>query len=181
MVRALEPFRIDHLGGEANGVARSIWRAICQLEIVSTGGQTCPQQGSERHKDTPSTLPEIVFPIDREYTKTFFGWGNSEFQNHPEACFVFAFQRLADLAREVDPLKYVGAGWNSCRSKVLDNAIVGFCRIHGLVSENTKRRKEEKEFVAKLKEQGIWGKIKAEFESRPLAEISEELSGTDQT
>jgi hypothetical protein len=124
-------------------------------------------------------LPELVFPIDREYIKTFFGWGNPKFQNHPEACFVFASQKVAELAREVDP--QIGAGWNSCRSKVRDNAIVGFCRIEGLVSGNTKRRRKEKEFLAKLKEQGIWEEIKAELELRRNDEDSEWLSDTWKT
>jgi hypothetical protein len=88
---------------------------------------------------------------------------------------------VGDLAREVDPQKYVDARWNSSRSKVLDNAIVGFCRIHGLVSENTENRNKDRAFVAKLKEQGIWEEVKAEVERHRATERIEELSGTDQT
>ena len=111
-----------------------------------------------------------MFPIDREYTQTFFRWRNPEFQEHPQKCFEFAFQEIAKVARQTLPAKFVGPGWNTCRSKVLDNAVVGFCRFHGLVSDNTKyRRKKQKAFqdvVKKAEELGILDQIEAEAERR---------------
>jgi len=58
-------------------------------------------------------LAELVVPMDREYTQTFFGWHAEEF-----GAFV-------QIARLVNPSQYVNIGWNSSRTKVLDNALVG--------------------------------------------------------
>ena len=52
------------------------------------------------------------------------------------------FRRVAATARTVSPQSYVGEGWNSFISKVLDNAIVGFCLSEGLMSRSKERRKE---------------------------------------
>ena len=36
------------------------------------------------------------------------------------------------IARATDPVQYVGNGWRTSRTKVLDNALVGFCRVEHL-------------------------------------------------
>lgn len=93
----------------------------------------------EGHFDEPKTrssartvlhhvLPDLVVPIDREYTQRFFGWQNPKFQYGQQGCFVQAFGTFAQIAREVNPLQFVDGGWNSSRTKVIDNAIVGLLR-----------------------------------------------------
>ncbi len=79
--------------------------------------------------------------MDNEYTATFFGW--NDFGSRPERRFKSVFVRVAAIARAVSPQQYVGEGWNSSISKVLDNAIVGFCLDEGLMSRNKTRRKTE--------------------------------------
>jgi len=63
------------------------------------------------------------------------------------------------LAAEVRPEEYIGSGWNSSRSKVLDNAVVGFCQAHGLISANKRHRQKEsaekRDLFAWLKRLGI--------------------------
>ncbi|MFZ5998087.1 MAG: hypothetical protein ACOYW7_11470 [Nitrospirota bacterium] len=73
-------------------------------------------------------LPELVVPIDREYTQQFFGWHNPQFQNFPQECFVEAFENFIRISRAVDLSQYRGEDWFSSETKIIDNAIVGFWR-----------------------------------------------------
>lgn len=73
-------------------------------------------------------FPDLVVPIDRAYTQRFFGWPTPRFQYDPIGCFTEAFASFARIARAVEPSRYVGSGWYTSRSKVIDNAIVGFWR-----------------------------------------------------
>lgn len=170
LLSPLEGLRIDDLGGRVGAVADSIWYIISGLDIVSKNGQPVRNRVVSGTKTLHHLLPDLVPPMDREYTQTFFGWANPEFQNHPKDCFRFAFEKVAAIARSVHPQGHVGAGWNSNRSKVLDNAIVGFCRTQGLVSETTRyRRRQQEEYnaiVAQLKAMGKWEQVKAEIERR---------------
>lgn len=70
-------------------------------------------------------LPDLVVPIDREYTQAFFGWHNPEFQYRQGEFFTQAFAAFADVARSTNPQQYVrDSGWHTSRTKVIDNAIV---------------------------------------------------------
>ena len=54
---------------------------------------------------------------------------------------------FADIARRVGPAQYVGTGWNTNPTKVIDNAIVGFCRANALDKSSY-----EKTVIARAKE-----------------------------
>jgi len=77
-------------------------------------------------------FPDLVVPIDRAYTRRFFGWWANQFQNKQEEFFASAFGQFASIARAVNPQSYVGTRWRSSRTKVLDNAIVAFCMVENL-------------------------------------------------
>ncbi len=100
--------------------------------LVTKNGQPVKNRVVSGTKALHHILPELVFPFDREYTQTFFGWHNAEFQNNPQGCFTVAFCALADVASRVQPTHFVGKGWMSSQSKIMDNAIVGYCVKHGL-------------------------------------------------
>jgi hypothetical protein len=70
-------------------------------------------------------LPELVVPIDRAYTQRFFGWQNPVFQYRQRQCFREAFSAFAEIARSVGPENFVGTGWRSSRTKIIDNALIG--------------------------------------------------------
>jgi len=89
------------------------------------GGLTLPSRIVLGSKALRHLLPELVVPIDREYTQRFFGWANPTLQNFPERCFREAFAGFAAIAREANPAQYVGRGWHTSKTKVIDNAIVG--------------------------------------------------------
>jgi hypothetical protein len=150
-------------------VASMIWRLINSMCLVTKNGQPISNKLVSGSKALHHVLPALVFPIDREYTQTFFGWHNPEFQYNPRACFDVAFLALAETARKVKPDQFVGEGWMSNPTKILDNAIVGFCIKHGLQSENTrhqqKKRGEYKRLVKRAKELRIWDTIRADAEN----------------
>lgn len=110
-------------------VATRLWALIEDIP-VSTDPEGAPTRtplvgGS---KLLHHLLPELVPPMDRRFTQSFFGWG-SEFQTQQEECFRLAFQAFAELATLVRPSRLVGTGdlWRTGPAKVLDSALVGFC------------------------------------------------------
>ncbi len=115
---------IDDASLDVGGTTRVVWELILNLQIVDNKAPLVAGSKALHH-----LLPDLVVPIDREYTRRFFGWWATRFQNQQESCFVTAFGQIASVARAVDPQSFVGAGWRSSRTKVLDNAIVAFCRL----------------------------------------------------
>ncbi len=77
-------------------------------------------------------LPELVVPMDRVYTRTFFRWYMPQFQSDQRRVFEDAFGHFAAIARATDPERLVGPGWRTSRTKILDNAVVGFCLAEAL-------------------------------------------------
>lgn len=59
-----------------------VWRLQSQLTIVENDATLVPVTKTLHH-----VLPDLVVPIDRAYTQTFFGWQNSRFQYGQRNCF----------------------------------------------------------------------------------------------
>jgi hypothetical protein len=120
-IAALETLCIDQENLDTNTVASQIWALIDSLNIVENKTTLVPGSKLLHH-----LLPDLIVPIDREYTQKFFRWGNPKFQNRQEECFRQAFATFIKITREVNPNQYVADGWCSSQTKVLDNAVVGF-------------------------------------------------------
>ena len=73
-------------------------------------------------------LPDLVVPFDRMYTQAFFNWHNPEVQYGQSERFRESFTVFNRVARATNPSQYVGGGWNSSQTKVIDNAIIGMLR-----------------------------------------------------
>jgi len=116
----LDGIAIDQIDLDILAVSRKAARLIQSLDIVENRVRVVPGSKALHH-----LLPELVVPMDREYTQWFFDWPNPRLQYNPEECFVEAFHAFAQIARACDPVQYVGAGWYTSRTKVIDNAIVG--------------------------------------------------------
>ena len=102
-------------------------------------------------------LPELVVPIDRAFTGVFFGWNNHDWQVAQQRSIRQAFEVFARVARETGARKQVGERWRSNFTKLIDNAVVAFCRKH-LLDDASYRRALE----ARAKELGILDEINAE-------------------
>lgn len=77
-------------------------------------------------------LPDLVVPIDRRYTRPFFGWYGTQFQYQQQRAFEEMFPTFHSIAVEVQLEQFMGNGWRTARAKVLDKAIVAFCLVEGV-------------------------------------------------
>jgi hypothetical protein len=115
-----ETTTLDDPGLQIGTTAEALWSVIEKVSIVENAAVVVSATKTLHH-----ILPDLVVPIDREYTKMFFGWHNPKFQYGQRECFVEALVVFANIAQAVHPAQYVGAGWRSSRTKVIDNAVVG--------------------------------------------------------
>ena len=111
---------IDDAGLHINTVSGRLWRTIETLGIVANESKIVPGTKTLHH-----ILPDLVVPVDRAYTQKFFRCHNPEFQYGQASAFGRSFSAFVEIARTTNPAQYVGAGCNSSRTKVIDNAIVG--------------------------------------------------------
>jgi hypothetical protein len=133
-IEDLDGLAIDRADLDANAVGATLARLAQSLEIVDNKARIVPGSKALHH-----LLPELVVPIDREYTQRFFEWANPTLQNFPERCFREAFVAFVEIARAANPAQYVGDGWYTSRSKVIDNAIVGlWCWVRAKAREQAR-------------------------------------------
>ena len=128
-ISELEDERLDSPGLRVQSIADKVWAIIDALGIVENKAKLVPCTKALHH-----LLPELIVPMDREYTGAYFGWRASDFQDRQERTIHHAFERFAQIASSVNPRQYVGSGWRTSVTKVIDNAIVAFCRIENLMS-----------------------------------------------
>jgi hypothetical protein len=76
-------------------------------------------------------LPDLVVPMDRAWTGRFFQFHLPEWQDadSQRRIFQLAYGHFVNVARQVQPEQYVtGRGWRTSRTKIIDNALIGFCK-----------------------------------------------------
>jgi hypothetical protein len=133
-IARLDGAAIDDPSLDVAGTAAQLWSVIHSLAIVENKANLVPATKALHH-----LLPDLVVPMDREYTRTFFGLHAPEFQGHgridgQRSVFTRMFCELARIGRATNPKSYVSAErpWRTSRTKVLDNALVGFCMAEKL-------------------------------------------------
>ena len=123
-LKPLEPLRIDADDPNIQSSIESLWKAIDSMGVVRNKAPLVAGTKTLHH-----LLPNLVPPMDRAYTQTFFGWHPPQFQNDQARCFGLAYEALASVARSVRASKHVETHrWHSSVSKVVDNGLVGFIR-----------------------------------------------------
>ena len=133
IISSLDGLNIEDNGLDIDRIAGKIWKLIDELEIVENSrGERVLAPVVSGTKTLLHILPDLVPPMDREYTQAFFGWHNPEFQYRQEYCFKYIFRSMAMVARRVKPSLYVGTGWHTSTAKIMDSAIVGFCLAHDI-------------------------------------------------
>lgn len=133
-LQALENIPIQAAGQSAK---EGVWRLIQNLVIIDAEARVVALTKTLHH-----LLPDLVVPIDRTFTPTFFGWPSDELRNNEAPAFNSAWDAFAKVARSVDPSRLVGQGWRTSRTKVIDNAMVGFCLEEGLVDHTARQASE---------------------------------------
>jgi hypothetical protein len=107
-------------------VARLLWNIISRLRVGM--GETKIVAGS---KALHHVLPNLVPPIDRQYTLRFF-YNHTTLNRGDETAFLEiypCFHRIATSRRDVIQSR-MGKGMNTSPTKVVDNTIVGYCLKH---------------------------------------------------
>lgn len=117
---ALDGIAVDDPMLDITQIGHSLWQIIETLDIVKNKSKIVAGTKALHH-----ILPDLVVPIDRAWTQRFFHWNNHKFQYRLKDCFKEAFLAFVEIARKVNPQQFVSSGWNSSRTKVIDNAIIG--------------------------------------------------------
>jgi hypothetical protein len=126
-IESLAPLTMWRLSSEHVGaVGEGIWKVISALRIGV--GATRIVSGS---KALHHVLPELVPPVDREYTIRFFFHNKNLYQGNDVAFLEMFpyFHRIGTQCRGRIEAR-LGRGMNTSSTKVIDNAIVGFVRTH---------------------------------------------------
>ena len=121
----LDGLRIDDPQLDIQRLSNDLWQLIDSLAIVQNNAKLVACSKALHH-----ILPDLVVPLDRAYTRKFFGWHGPEFQYNQKKFLFLAIETFATIARTTNPEQYVGKRWNTSQTKVIDNAIVGYMMIH---------------------------------------------------
>lgn len=133
-IDALEQFSIDQDHLPVEQVKSTLRDLVRDLTIVENRAKLVPVTKTLHH-----ILPDLVVPIDRQYTQAFFGWHAPEFQYGQDDFLELSLIHFSEIARRTRPQQYVAPGWNSSRTKIIDNAIVGaICLAYDLHASGEK-------------------------------------------
>jgi len=123
---SLEAHRLDDSSQE-RATTDKLWNLIDSLAIVENMAKLVPCTKALHH-----LLPDLFVPMDRAFTRVFFGWYGREFQNQQKEFFYSAHEQFARIAQRANPAQFIGSGWETSLTKNIDNALVGFCRTERL-------------------------------------------------
>lgn len=112
--------QIDDPNLPVSKISNELATLVDSLNIVDNRSKLVSSTKALHH-----LLPDLVVPIDRRYTQTFFGWENYQVQNEYKKCFIIAFHTFVEIARTISLKNYLKDGWYTSKTKVIDNAIVG--------------------------------------------------------
>lgn len=125
-VDELDGLSIEDPGLDGSEVAQEVDPVMQQVGVVSN--QSIIVAGTK----TPHLLPDLVPPMDRQWTGAFFGWWPIDPQNRHTAIFTEAYTAFVSIATTATPSRLVGDGWRTSATKVLDNAVVAYCSLNGI-------------------------------------------------
>ncbi len=107
--------------------ADSLWRIAEALRVSRSATKIVAASKTIHH-----LLPELVPPIDREYTLQFFYQNKLLESARNGPVFRELFPQFHDIAvscrDEIEAVR--GVGMNTSATKIIDNAIVGYVRTH---------------------------------------------------
>jgi hypothetical protein len=124
VLERLEDLRIDaaNLPGD---LIDQLWTAIKSLDVVQNKAKIVAGTKTLHH-----LLPGLVIPMDHVWTGMFFKLHDPEWQQSQERTFRRVYPQLMTVAQQVRPQQYVtGHGWRTSQTKILDNALIGFCKL----------------------------------------------------
>lgn len=126
-IHDLETLHLTNLAtADVERIGSSVWEIIDGLRVGV--GETRIVAGA---KTLHHVLPELVPPIDRQYTIRFF-YQHTNLNRGDECAFKEVFPQFHKIgvARRREIESFVGVGLNTSATKVIDNAIVGYGLKH---------------------------------------------------
>jgi hypothetical protein len=123
----LEPLTIELLAGRELSTSKAVDSVISGLSVVDNRARIVAGTKTLHH-----LLPDLVPPMDRAWTGAFFGWSVLDPQDNQNLILEEAFSAFAEIASVTHPSRLVGAGWRTSSTKVLDNALIGYCKLQGI-------------------------------------------------
>jgi len=124
---SLERFRIDDVSLDKTRTADQIWDIIQRVHVTPSANKVVSGTKTMHH-----LFPDLIPPMDRQYSRVFFGWQRQEFQYNPRDAFIDIYLKFIEIALSTNPTQFEGKGWRTSRTKILDNAIVAYCLVHDL-------------------------------------------------
>jgi hypothetical protein len=130
---SIAQFEDQKLGAVPSDTGDRLWSLISRMKL--TANKKEEDRDKEKSKLVSGTktlnllLPDLVVPIDRQYTGSFLYRYAPEFDAGPdeEKTFGVAFSAFRKIARAVDPSAYVGRHRvHASATKVIDNGVIGF-------------------------------------------------------
>ncbi|HUW86838.1 MAG TPA: hypothetical protein VMW30_00455 [Candidatus Paceibacterota bacterium] len=121
-----EHLRLDDPELDISLTAMRLWRLIERLAVVQNVSLIVPGTKTLHH-----LLPDLVPPMDRAWTGAFFQWSMGA-PAYERSTFIRTFRSFAEIAQATDPSEFVGEEWRTSLTKVLDNAIIGYCKLHDI-------------------------------------------------
>jgi hypothetical protein len=117
--------RITEIGvADVDSVAAEVWDVISRLRVSTSRTRIVAGSKALHH-----VLPDLVPPIDREYTFRFFT-GQKSVSWGEERAFLEWFPLFCEIGRacisEIEEILARGGFMATGRAKVIDNAIMGF-------------------------------------------------------
>jgi hypothetical protein len=123
----LDRLSIESDAFEVASIGAALDDLVANLSIVENRARIVAATKTLHH-----LLPDLVPPMDRAWTGAFFGWTSSDPQHNQTQIFERSFVGLAEVARTAKPGRLVGDGWRTCSTKILDNALIGYCKSIGI-------------------------------------------------
>jgi hypothetical protein len=120
-ISELQCFEITQLG-DVTSVTSSLWDILSDMRVGVSQTKIVANSKALHH-----VLPNLIPPIDREYTLRFF-YNHTTLNQGDEKAFkeIYpCFHKIACACRE-QIINHIGFGMNTSQTKVIDNAIVGF-------------------------------------------------------
>lgn len=130
LISTFEEFHLEDKNLKLEEIASQLWDMCTLLGVVENVSLVVPSAKILHH-----LLPDLVPPMDRAWTGSFFMWSAQAPQTDQKETFVHTFVSLGRIARATQPSQYVGQGWRTCPAKIVDNAVIGYCKLHGLASK----------------------------------------------
>lgn len=130
-LEAFEKFKIADNNLDVSRLTTELWKLMRSLHVVENVSLIVPGTKAVHH-----LLPDLVPPMDRAWTGAFFNWSATTFEYENRA-FDKSFEWFLKVANQVDCRSYVGEGWRTSSTKVLDNALIGYCKLNGIKPRGT--------------------------------------------